>query len=255
MKRFINRTIQQSYLDQYIKVPRFNDEKLFMLIAILNHTKLPYNIKKQYILTTMLVQIALDSHDLVPVNANSTDNSFAKPDQLTVLAGDYYSGLYYYLLSEIDDLPMVRQLATAIKDINEHKMSLYYGDDVTINAYIDHIERIQTLLITRVAQHVQLDELIDIARDWVLIHTLFNENKHMTQNRVSSWFSPWLDSKPKTDREQMLHLIEQRVEQGIKRLQSTLPKMFEQSILEQQSYSRFYDFLFQQTEKKEEGYQ
>src|SRR5699024_12080275 len=99
------------------------------LSVILNNRSMSILRKKQYIITTKLVQIAWDTNDLVPVTNDEMDSEESRvAKQLTVLAGDYYSGLYYLLLSEIEAFDMIHILASAIKEINEYKMKLYYQE-------------------------------------------------------------------------------------------------------------------------------
>src|SRR5699024_3634853 len=90
----------------------------------LNNINMPVKKKEKYMITTMLVQIALDTHDLVTDKKNDTVEplSVESTRQLTVLAGDYYSGLYYLLLAEIEDYQLIHALAIAIKEITELKL-------------------------------------------------------------------------------------------------------------------------------------
>ena len=66
-----------------------------------------------------------------------------------LLAGDYYSGLYYLLLSEIEDIQMIKTLATAIQQINEQKMKLFYEDVSSIDELMETMKAIETSIIYR----------------------------------------------------------------------------------------------------------
>src|SRR5699024_12275108 len=111
--------------------------------------------KERYIITTMLVQLALDTHDKVSVDdILETRTKSQIPNQLTVLAGDYYSGLYYFLLSEIDDFELIHVLATALKEINEQQMNLYYTERLSSEEFIYIIKSIETLISTHVTDHL-----------------------------------------------------------------------------------------------------
>src|SRR5690625_4710701 len=114
--------IRHSYLEKFIQKPLIDIDKLLILYYIYKDIEIPSNKKQQYITTIMLVQIALDTHELIPSNGSNTMTKTEK--QLSVLAGDYFSGLYYLILAEIEDIEMIEILATAIKKINEHKMIL-----------------------------------------------------------------------------------------------------------------------------------
>src|SRR5699024_4304436 len=72
LKSLLKMKMKHSYLEKYIQKPVINEEKLFVLHAILNNINMPVKKKEKYMITTMLVQIALDTHDLVTDKKNDT---------------------------------------------------------------------------------------------------------------------------------------------------------------------------------------
>ncbi|PTY85148.1 heptaprenyl diphosphate synthase component 1, partial [Heyndrickxia sporothermodurans] len=87
IKENIQQKISQNYLMQYIDKPYIDEDRIMILIESLSALNLPAASIERYVTTAMLIQIALDTHDKVN-NANEP----LKKQQLTVLAGDYYSG-------------------------------------------------------------------------------------------------------------------------------------------------------------------
>lgn len=193
LKTLIEDKIQHSYLEKYIQKPVIDEEKLIILAAIINNTTLSALKKEQYIITTMLVQIALDTHELVPkLNEPDESKEFELTKQLSVLAGDYFSGLYYFLLSEIEDFDLIHTLASAIKEINEYKMKLYYNEVNALHNYIDIVGKIESLLILRVANFVNDHAIQSITGEWLIINTLIKEKEKINRNGFSPLLTKWV---------------------------------------------------------------
>lgn len=192
MQKLLTYKIKHTYLDKYIKKPMIDEGKLAALSTIVNHTDLSIHVKKQYIITTMLVQIALDTHDQVPIANNDHGEESNVSKQLTVLAGDYYSGLYYLLLAEIKDIHMIRMLAKTIKEISEYKMQLYYKEVDTFANYIALIGKAESLLMTRVAEFVNVPINHEALEKLMVIHKLTAEKEVYPYDNQSSIPSHWL---------------------------------------------------------------
>ncbi len=175
LKEEIKSKIKHTYLNKHIPKPVIDEEKLILLSAMINNRAMSAFHKERYIVTTMLVQIALDTHETVPVSDDGENKERKITKQLKVLAGDYYSGLYYLLLSDIEDIALTHHLAAAIKEINEYKMKLYYKEINSFDDYIYIRHKIESLLITRVAEFLNEDAMKLIAEEWTLIQMLLGE--------------------------------------------------------------------------------
>ncbi len=127
-----------------------------MLYGALKSANLHIEQIEHYVVTIMLVQIALDTHERVSNKAGEEEIGFHKCRQLTVLAGDYYSGLYYYLLSMNRDIVLIRALAEGIKEINEHKIMLYQKAHETTDDIMKSIVTIESALLQKTCDHFQL---------------------------------------------------------------------------------------------------
>lgn len=148
--------LRHPYFINYIEEPFIDEEKIALLYGALKSANLHIEQIEHYVVTIMLVQIALDTHERVSNKAGEEEIGFHKCRQLTVLAGDYYSGLYYYLLSMNRDIVLIRALAEGIKEINEHKIMLYQKAHETTDDIMKSIVTIESALLQKTCDHFQL---------------------------------------------------------------------------------------------------
>ncbi|MFD2192943.1 heptaprenyl diphosphate synthase component 1 [Oceanobacillus bengalensis] len=196
IKKIIEENLRHKYIEKFIGNPIINDEKLLVLSLLINRSSLSAQVKERYILACVLVQVALDTHQEVPLHFHSEITKDEKvSNQLRVLAGDYYSSLYYLLLAEIEDLEMIQLLSTAIKEINESKMKLYYmkNDSDSIEEYINTMKTTEFLLIHHIAEHLKDDSLNAISSEWIIIERLIHEKKNVEEHRESQFVNTWTE--------------------------------------------------------------
>ncbi|SER42731.1 heptaprenyl diphosphate synthase component 1 [Salisediminibacterium halotolerans] len=164
-------SVSHRYLEYYIGKPPVNEDHVLVLFRMLKHTGKSDQEIHQLILTTLLVQSALDTHEKVIKHGLGTPD-IKTEQQLTVLGGDFYSSLYYYILSRSGDASVIRALAKGIQDINEAKMSIYRPSAKQPAAGLTELATLYSALAVRLAEVFELNAWVEPLRSYFLIQGL-----------------------------------------------------------------------------------
>ncbi|WP_244906713.1 heptaprenyl diphosphate synthase component 1 [Neobacillus soli] len=168
---------------KYIETPVIDEDKLLILISIMDRLELSFNEMQNYALSTMLIQIALDTHEHISDSSEDEKNR-----QLTVLAGDYFSGLYYKLLAESEDILMIKALSQGIKEVNENKILVYQKEFEGIEKLMTSIKHIESSLLLMFADYFKVDLWKDFLANLLLFKRLFKEKSQYIQAESSVLF-------------------------------------------------------------------
>lgn len=184
LEKVIYDKVEHPYIDKFLEKPFIDSDKLAMFYYLYDEVSITESKKNYYITTIMLVQMALDTHEIIPSPSEKSMDETAK--QLSVLAGDFYSGLYYYLLAEIEDIPMIRTLANAIEKINEYKMVLYEADVPSLEQLVTVMQEVEATLFKEVAQLMQVDEqTVEVVAQYFIVNRLCDELQKIRDHRFS----------------------------------------------------------------------
>lgn len=189
IKEQVELKVLHPYLLNFIQTPYIDEDKLLIFISLMDRLGLSYSQMKNYALSAMLIQIALDTHEYVTNEViNNDEKAKATSRQLTVLAGDYYSGLYYKLLADTDDISMIKVLAQGIKEVNEHKIFLYQKDFDGIEKLMKSIKIIESSLLTKVSEYFQAGVWTEVIGHLMLVKRLLGEKKRFIHAESSQLF-------------------------------------------------------------------
>ncbi len=181
--------LSHPYLLEHVESPVIDDDRLLLLTSLMEENGVDEEKAKNYTVTTMLLQIALDTHEHVKNSEPGEEDESHKRRQLTVLAGIYFSGLYYKLLAEADDIEMIKRLASGVKEVNEHKISLYQKEAEAIDKLMENVKMIESTLLRKVADHFDATEWYDFASNWLFVKRMLSEESTFIKSGSSLVFN------------------------------------------------------------------
>lgn len=231
LKEVLQKKTRQPYMSKIIQQPYIDEDKLLLIMFIVDNLQIPKSKADKYIITTMLVQIALDTHESVQNEPLPLER--LKGRQLTILAGTYYSGLYYQILAEIDDIFMIRTLAEGIMEVNEHKVSVYSHARVTVESLMESLKKTESSLFDRITHFYNRDELGELAANLVFINRVLLEKKQFLAGKPSILFDALSklfeteQSVPFTlhnNKQSLIHICDKYVSLSFKEIEQSIDK-------------------------------
>lgn len=112
-------SIRQPIVERDVgKAPIDRQKAFLLLLPLLNGERWTEEMNSAA-LAIGAVHAAFDAHDEI-----DEYDATSKEQQLTVLAGDHYSGIHYRLLASIPNFQLIRSLSEAIGRVNEVKTTL-----------------------------------------------------------------------------------------------------------------------------------
>ncbi|WP_280768231.1 heptaprenyl diphosphate synthase component 1 [Salipaludibacillus daqingensis] len=217
------RSVKHPYLNKFLEDPVIDKDQATVLFFMLKEKEFSKDYTHDCILTALLVQAALDTHERVNTHEIGSDNSKIKR-QLTVLAGDYYSSLYYYVLSKLEDVSLIRVMARSIQEINESKMNIYKQQRKRIQPTLTDLKTIHASLLRNISHKVGLSEWSEVMEEFFLLKSLLKERleflEYGYEGKILSYFNRRNNGKSNklTDHEH-LDVFNQYIEESYMNLQ------------------------------------
>lgn len=163
-QEYFAKTMQDPYIQKCVGHPEVPVYFVKILEELMEEdTTTPKSQIYMWSTAAILLQMSLEMHTKVTVES-TTDTIALQSRQRYVLAGDYYSSLFYRLLAVNHEYGGLRHFSQAISQVNQEKLSLHmkwikqrsYDDEM-----IKNLKRVTSGLLVAVADffHVQTDFL------------------------------------------------------------------------------------------------
>jgi len=185
VKTQILNAIKHPYLKKHLLPPTIDEVKVTILIELMDQ----HNFTKEKILhyckALMIHQIALDTHELVSTYEGTPQDREKK--QLTVLEGDFYSGLYYEALSNTGEISLIRELSYAVKEMNEQKINLVHHKFTSLEELLRCITVIESTILVHFANYIGSNQSIKNIENKCLMTRLEQEIQHVKDGEDSDF--------------------------------------------------------------------
>ena len=162
--------VRHRTLQKYTGEPIVNEQQLFFLL-------LPFFNGEEWLaehyeaaITASVMTASLNAHEQI-----QEYNATSQEQQLTVLAGDYYSGRYYEILAHSSNIALIKKLSQGVVKRCENEVKVYEDNDLTVEDWLQTLMSIESALIEQVFLLYQFDEYIPIMQKSLLINRLYDE--------------------------------------------------------------------------------
>ena len=172
--------VRHRALLQNVGEPTLKQEQLFFIqLPFLNGEQV--NEDRIMSATTVgIVHASLLEHEKI-----KEYNATSKSQQLTVLSGDYYSGRYYQLLAQTENILLIQKLSKGIVTRCEHQIKLYEPLEQSLQEWIESLTVIECELIAQFYDVYQFTRYKTIMTKTLTYLRLLEEHSNILRGQES----------------------------------------------------------------------
>lgn len=212
--QYIEDQLHHSYLKEYIDQPHIDRKRInYLLLPFLNEQRMVTQQEMKWISTAMFLHVALETHEKVTVSEQDS----LKERQLTVLAGVYFSSLYYKTLADTEDVALIETLSNAIKKINECKISMYKEECRSIEELMENVRIIETSIFAHFYEFFHVKDWVPLLSDAFLYNRLSQERLALMNSQdtifTNALVSVLKHSNGQPEDDHLLSVIDQTMDQ------------------------------------------
>lgn len=122
--QIVQRYADHDMIKAHTKLPAMANDRVALLYAFLKRNPDNKNVSESAAVVTSLVQLGLDTHDMVEMASEQGDDRNMRSRQLKVLAGDYFSSRFYNILAQTGQVAAIQSLSRAVCEVNRMKMTM-----------------------------------------------------------------------------------------------------------------------------------
>jgi heptaprenyl diphosphate synthase len=178
LKFKIKQKVRHRTLHKYTGEPDVRDDRLFFLLLPFLNGEVWTEEHEQAGIAVAIIYSALTAHDQI-----KESNASSISQQLTVLAGDYYSGMYYQILAKQSNIELIRSLSNGIIEISEKKSSVYDQIHRTFNEWMSTVISIESLSIEQFYQHYDFEQYIPYMRQALFLQRIACEREFLNDGK------------------------------------------------------------------------
>lgn len=117
--------VEYDMIQEHTALPELANARLRLLHVFLSQQQSLQTHSELFTLVVSLVQLGMDTHDLIDTQQEQRTEAEMRSRQLKVLAGDYFSATFYQLLSQAGQIEMIAKISSAVSEVNRLKVNLY----------------------------------------------------------------------------------------------------------------------------------
>jgi heptaprenyl diphosphate synthase len=204
----LNNSLSHPYLLEKINTYTYDSELIKLLFNLLSEKGFDEKTLSNYIEAIMLNYIALKTHDKI-----ENTHLGLETKQLTILAGAYYTGLYYLKLSKLQDIELIENLSIAIQEQSEIKADIKVRNYESINDLFNDIANIEWSIFKHVINSLRIhnynekhiketllkirlkEEVFLLNKDIItFINIQFMKFYDNNKTKINNDFKTWIDS-------------------------------------------------------------